>query len=206
LAMTAAMDAYGDTLTTSGGYSVKTMANDLYYSLCVVAWQGSSAHYYATSYPVGEQTEIPFTYKEKISYTAALCAWANYVFANSGYLTTTDFSSQAEETLDFITTITKGQWGGQMYCPFVGNPDETQDEFAGYTALMAISMTAVNSAKYADLISGSLDLLHWMALEDGRVYDVVQNDGILLVSKLSPSEEGYGFLSLPAALGLLAGA
>jgi hypothetical protein len=121
-------------------------------------------------------------------------------------LTTTDFSSQAEEALDFITTITKGQWGGQMYCPFVGNPDETQDEFAGYTALMAISMTAVNSAKYADLISGSLDLLHWMALEDGRVYDVVQNDGILLVSKLSPSEEGYGFLSLPAALGLLAGA
>jgi hypothetical protein len=44
LAMTAAMDAYGESLTTSGGYSVKTMANDLYYSLCVVAWQGSSAH------------------------------------------------------------------------------------------------------------------------------------------------------------------
>jgi len=206
LAMTAAMDAYGDTLTTYSGYSVKTMANDLYYSMCNVSWQGDSGRYYATSYPIGEQTEIPFTYKEKISYTAALCAWANYVFANSGFRTTTDYSSQAEKALDFINTITAGQWGGQMYCPYTGTADETQEEYSGYTALMTIAMNAVNSTKYATMITKSIALLRWMALSDGRVYDAVKRDGELLVSKVSQSEEGYGFLSLAAAVGLLAGA
>lgn len=207
MAMKVAMDAYGDSLTTDpGAYSVKTMANDLYYALCVFSWTGDAGRYYATSYPIGEQTEIPFTYKEKISYTQALCSWANYVFANSGYLTTSDYSSQAEKALDFINTITAGQWGGQQYCPYVGNADETQEEFAGYTALMTIAMNAVNSLKYAVMIAKGVGLLRWMALEDGRIYDIVKPNGELLVSRLSPSEEGYGFLSLPVALGLLAGA
>jgi len=207
LSMKVAMDAYGDALTTDpAAYSVKTMANDLYYALCVFSWTGDAGRYYATSYPIGEQTEIPFTYKEKLSFTAALCAWANYVFATSSYLTTSDYSSQAEKALDFINTITAGQWGGQQYCPYVGNADETQEEFAGYTALMTIAMDAVNSSKYAVMIAKGVGLLRWMALEDGRIYDIVKPNGELLVSKLSASEEGYGFMSLPVALGLLAGA
>jgi hypothetical protein len=206
LAMVAAMDAYGDSLTTSGGYSVKTMANDVYYSLCTSSWQGDSGRYYATSYPIGEQTEIPFTYKEKISYTAALCAWAVYVFSNSGYRTVGDYSAQAEKALDFINTVTAGQWGGQLYCPYTALADETQEEFSGYTALMTIAMNAVNSAKYSLMIDRSKGLLRWMALADGRVYDVVKPDGTLLVSRISLLEEGYGFLSLPIAQGLLAGA
>jgi len=207
LSMKASMDAYGDSLTTDpASYSVKTMANDLYYALCVYSWTGDSGRYYSTSYPVGEETEIPFTYKEKISYTQALCSWANYVFANSGYLTTTDYSSQAEKALDFINTITAGQWGGQHFCPYTGSPDETQEEYAGYTALVTIAMNAVNSSKYASMIAKGVGLLRWMALEDGRVYDIVKPNGELLVSYKSPSEEGYGFLSLPAALSLLAGA
>jgi len=207
LSMTKAMDAYGDTLMTDpDSYSVKTMANDLYYSLCNSAWTGAAGHYYSTSYPVGEQTEIPFTYKEKISYTQAICAWANYVFANSGYNTGSDYSSQSEETLDFINPLTAGQWGGQMYCPYVGNVDETQEEFAGYTALMTISMNTVNSTKYAPMITKGIGLLRWMALEDGRIFDVVKPNSQLLVSKISLTEEGYGFLSLPSALSLLAGA
>jgi len=207
LAMTKAMDAYGEGLTTDpSGYSVKTMANDVYYSMCVSAWTGDSGRYYTTSYPPGENTEIPFTYKEKISFTAALCSWANYVFANSGYRTTSDYSDQAEKALDFINTLTAGQWGGQMYSPYYAASDETQDEYASYTALMILAMNAVNSTKYATMISKSKELLKWMALSDGRIYDIVKPAGELLVSKMSPTEEGYGFLSLPSALGLLAGA
>jgi len=67
-------------------------------------------------------------------------------------------------------------------------------------------MNAVNSSKYATMISKSKELLKWMALSDGRIYDIVKPAGELLVSKMSPTEEGYGFLSLPSALGLLAGA
>ena len=135
--------------------------------LCNSAWTGAAGHYYSTSYPVGEETEIPFTYKEKISYTQAICAWANYLFANSGYNTGSDYSSQSEEALDFINPLTGGQWGGQMYCPYVGDVDETQEEFAGYTALMTISMNAVNSSKYGFMITKGVGLLRWMALEDG---------------------------------------
>ena len=94
LAMKAAMDAYGDSLTTDPGeYSVKTMANDLYYSLCTVTWVGSGNNYYHTTYPIDGQVMVPFTFKEKLSYTQAMCSWANYVFANSGYLTVSDYLS-----------------------------------------------------------------------------------------------------------------
>jgi hypothetical protein len=206
LAMTAAMDAYGDTLLTSGGYSVKTMANDVYYSLCTSSWQGDAGRYYATSYPIGEQTEIPFTYKEKISYTAALCAWAVFVFTGSGYRTVGDYSAQAEKALDFINTVTAGQWGGQLYCPYTGLADETQDEFSGYTALMLIAVNVVNATKYAQIITKGVGLLRWMALADGRLYDSVKSTGELVVSSLSSSVEAYGFLSLDMAQALLAGA
>ena len=93
-----------------------------------------------------------------------------------------------------------------MYCPYVGNVDETQEEFAGYTALMTISMNTVNSTKYAPMITKGIGLLRWMALEDGRIFDVAKPNSQLLVSKISLTEEGYGFLSLPSALSLLAGA
>jgi hypothetical protein len=144
--------------------------------------------------------------KEKISYTQALCAWAVYVFANSAYRTGSDYSAQAEQCLDFINTLTAGQWGGQMYCPYTGLADETQEEFSGFTALMTIALNVVNSTKYAVMIARGTTLMRWMALADGRIYDVVKSDGTLLVSRISLVEEGYGFLSLPAAQGLLAGA
>ena len=86
-----AMDAYGGSLLTSAGYSVKTLANDLYYSICVVGWRGSVALYFDTSYPYEQNTNIPFNYKEKISYTQALCSWAIYEFATSAYLTASDY-------------------------------------------------------------------------------------------------------------------
>ena len=59
-----------------------------------------------------------------------------------------------------------------MYCPYTGVADETQEEYSGYTALMTIAMNAVNSTKYAAMITKSIALLRWMALSDGRVYDL----------------------------------
>jgi hypothetical protein len=207
LAMTKAMDAYGDSLTTSpGGYSVKTIANDVYYSLATVLWVGGGNDYYHTSYPTDGQTMIPFTFKEKLSYTAALCAWAKYVFANSGYRTTSDYSSQCEKALDFILPLTSGQWGGQMYAPYYGAADETQEEFSGYTALAILGCNAVNATKYADDVSKMKAFLKWIALEDGRLFDLVDVDGRLWRAKVSTYDEAYGFLSLPCAQALLAGA
>lgn len=110
LSMKAAMDAYGDGLQTSGSYSVKTMANDLYYSIAAVGWRDDSVHYYDTSFPYETNTGIPFNFKEKISYTQALCSWANKAFAESGYRTTSDYSGQCVNCLDYINTLTRGSW------------------------------------------------------------------------------------------------
>jgi len=71
---------------------------------------------------------------------------------------------------------------------------------------MTVALNAVNAAKYSVMISKGISLLRWMALSDGRIYDVVKRDGELMVGKISVSEEAYGFLSLPSALALLAGA
>jgi hypothetical protein len=98
-----------------------------------------------------------------------------------------------------------------MYCPYYGASDEIQDEFAGYAALMALAMNAVNSTKYANHIAKTKTFLQWMALDDGRVYDCVDKDGILWIAKTDAfdpilMEEAYGFLSVASALALLAGA
>ena len=200
-----AMDAYGSTLLTSAGYSVKTFANDLYYSMCVVGWRGSVALYFDTSYPYEQNTNIPFNYKEKISYTQALCSWAIYEFAKSAYLTNADYTDDiCEPCLDYIISVTRGSWGGEYFCPYTGAEDETQDEFAGYSGLMCIAAQTVNSIKYASLITGLQDFIKWLTLPEGKICDVADASGKLWRSKLSVDEEG-GFLVLPIVIALLAG-
>ncbi len=204
-----AMDAYGVNLQTSAGYSVQTFANNLYYSICVTGWRGSSALYFDTSYPYGENTNVPFNYQEKISYTQALCSWAVYEFAKCAYQNTGDFSGGiCEPCLDYITSVTRGSWGGEYYCPYTAASGQTQDEFAGYSALMCIAAQKVNSTKYASLISGLQGFIKWLALPDGRVCDVADVTGKLWRSQIASDStitEG-GFLALPIALALLAGA
>jgi hypothetical protein len=201
-----AMDAYGGSLLTSAGYSVKTFSNDLYYSMCVVGWRGNVALYFDTSYPYEQNTNIPFNYKEKISYTQALCSWGIYEFAKSAYLTASDYTTDiCESCIDYIITVTRGSWGGEYFCPYTGAEDETQDEFAGYSGLMCIASQTVNNTKYASLNTGLKDFIKWLTLPDGRICDVADAKGKLWRSKLGPAEEG-GFLVLPIAIALLAGA
>ncbi len=93
-----------------------------------------------------------------------------------------------------------------MYSPYYAEEEETQNEYAGYTGLMAMAMGTVNSSKYADNISRSIRYLRWIALDDGRLFDFADKDGRLWVAQVGGAYEGYGFLSLSAAQGILAGA
>ncbi len=95
-----------------------------------------------------------------------------------------------------------------MYCPYTELSDETKDEFAGYAALMAIALDAVNPTKYASMNAGLRSVLKWMALDDGRIYDCVDENGKLWRSKIAPfggSPTEGEFLLLPIATALLAG-
>jgi len=199
-----AMDAYGSTLLTTSGYSVQTFANNLYYSIAVTGWRGNTAQYYDTSYPYGQNTNVPFTYEEKISYTQALCSWAVYVFAKSAYQTAGDFSSQCEICLSYINTLTRGSWGGEYYCPYTGATGQTQNEYSGYAALMAIACQNVDSVTYASLIAGLISFIKWLTLNGGQVCDFVDVTGRVWRSQIGTTEDG--FLVLPIALALLAGA
>ncbi len=201
-----AMDAYGSNLQTSAGYSVQQFANDLYYSICVTGWRGSPALYFDTSYPFGQNTNVPFNYQEKISYTQALCSWAVYEFAKSPYQNAGDFSGGiCEPCIDYIITVTRGSWGGEYFCPYTGASGQTQNEFAGYSALMCIAAQKVNNTKYSSLTAGLLGFIKWLTLPNGQVCDFVDVTGKLWRSQASPEVEG-GFLVLDIALALLAGA
>jgi len=210
LAAKACLDQYGAGLTTSGGYSVRTLADDLYDAMATYLWTGDAGRYYYTGYPLEAQPAIPFTYKQKISYAQALCARAIYTWATSGYLISPDYSAQAEKALDFITTITAGQWGGYLYVPYTGAADETRNEFSAYTAHVAEAMNVVNASKYADHITRCRNFIKWLALSDGRVYDYAMKSGELWVGEVALASgvtaESYGFIALTSALGLLAGA
>ncbi len=73
---------------------------------------------------------------------------------------------------------------------------------------MCIAAQKVNATKYASLISGLKNFLRWLALPDGRVCDVVDVTGRLWRSQVNSgtaAAEG-GFLALPIAFSLLAGA
>ena len=199
-----AMDAYGSSLLTTSGYSVQTFANNLYYSITVTGWRGSTAQYYDTSYPYGQNTTVPFTYEEKISYTQAICSWAVYTFAKSAYQTTGDYSSQCEICLSFINSLTRGSWGGEYFCPYTGATGQTQDEYSSYAAFMAIACKTVDSTTYASLIAGLTNFIKWLTLPGGQVCDMVDVTGRVWRSQIGSTEGG--FLILPIALALLAGA
>ena len=204
LSAKAAMDAYGVSLQTSGGYSVQTFANNVYYSMCVSGWHGS-AYYFDTSYPYGQNALVPFNYQEKISYTQALCSRAVYLFAKSAYQNVGDYSgSICEACINYIITVTRGTWGGMFYCPYTGASGQTQNNYSGYAAHMCIAAQAVSASTYASLISGLIAFIKWCTLSGGQVYDMADPTGLLWPSQL-PSGSAGPFSALDIALALLAG-
>lgn len=210
LAINAALDQYGDGLLTSGGASVKTMGNDLYGALGTVCYSGDLGRYWHTSYPVGAETLVPFTYKEKLTLTQALTSQAMYAWYNGTHNTKPDYTAPCEKTLDMTLCLCHGKWGGFLYSPYYGLADETRQEYTAYTALMVIAMNAVNATKYADYLTAAKDFIKWMHLENGRMFDFARPHGELDVGRVLEAgiqaKEEFGFIGLNTALGLLAGA
>jgi len=209
LAINAALDQYGDTLLTSGGASVKTMGNDLYYALGNFCYSGDLGRYWYTGYPVGSMPLVPFTYKEKLTLTQALTSWAVYAWYHGSHNTGADLTDPCEKTLDLALCLTHGKWGGFLYSPYYALVDETRNEYVSYTAQMVIAMNAVNASKYAQYITSGKNFLKWAALDDGRMFDFVRPYGELEVGRVLEAgiaaREEFGFIGLNSALALLAG-
>ena len=223
------LDAYGGDLTNEAGYSIKTFGNDLYYAIANYCYRGHAYRYFSTVYPY---LAMPWGMegiglKEKYVFAQAVTPWAIHSWANSAYNTAPDYSYLAEIVIDFINTMGVGRWGGYMYSPFYAAMDENKLEYTIYTAFMAMAMNAVNATKYADKITASRNFINWMALADGRVFDTVDENGILRASsKLAvqpevveryyappvtegvgtPTVEAWMFIGHNVAVGLLAGA
>ena len=208
LVMQAALDAYGGSLTGSDAYSVKTLANDTFYALVTVAYGGEAPEAYSSTNPVGSQTMIPFTYKENISYAQALCGLAVAKWSTDVNNTCGSFASQAQSAVGQAESLTHGQWGGQLYVPYLGNADENQNEYVGYAAFMLIAMKTINATKYASIIAEYKNFIYSMCMSDGKAYDQCDENGDAYISIMSPPGavlvEGYGFLTLASALALLA--
>jgi hypothetical protein len=210
MAMKACLDQYGADLTTAAGYSVKTMANDLYEAIGIYGYSNDVGRYWYTGYPVGSQPLVAFTYKEKMTMTQALVSQAMYEWYHSAYNTKPDYTGYCEKCLDLTLCLNHGKWGGFLYSPYYGLEDETKDEFVTYTALMVIAMNAVNATKYADYITAGKDFLKWMHIGGGRVFDFVRPHGECEVGKVLEAgiaaKEEFGWLALNPAQAILAGA
>jgi hypothetical protein len=210
LAIKAILDTYGAGLTDSNGSSVATLGNDLYDAIGYYAYAGDGGRYWFTGYPDGQQPLVTFTYKEKLVVCQALTSWAVYVWYHSAYNTKPDYTGPCEKTLDCALCLSHGKWGGFIYSPYYGLKDETLYEYVTYTALMVMSMNAVNASKYANYITAGTNFLKWLHLGDGRCFDFVRPSGELdvgrvLVAGIQAKEE-FGWLALNPALALLAGA
>jgi hypothetical protein len=223
------LDAYGDTLTTSNGYPIKDFGNALYYALAAYCWRGDAYRYFQTEYPYDSMPWGMEGYglKQKMPFVAAIASQAIYEWGNSAYRTGGDYTSIGEKALDFINCITVGRWGGYLYSPYYGADDENKMEYTVYTAFMAMAMNSVNASKYADKIQACKNFIQWMAVPDGRVYDTVDENGVLRASSKfvvqpdylppywlppltagtgSATTEAWQFIGHDVAVGLLAGA
>jgi len=224
LAMHAALTQYGDTLTTWGGYSVKTMANDLYYSMATVLWNGDPAPssvddaYFITAYP---RTAIPWLMPadivpQAISYTQGMVAMAIYRWAKSAFRDPgiSDYSYLCERALNYACAITEGKWGGFYYHPIApgygqgieGNGFGLYDEFPAFTAIMVMGMKEVNQAKYQNHIDRAIAFIRTASLPGGRVFNRVKIDGSIDLGEGKTPGDGMHFRVLNTSQGLFAGA
>jgi len=213
LACIRAMDAYGATLTTSGGYSVKTLAKDIYYSLNTSVWDGINKRY-RTGYPLNTQPYVPFTYKEDIAYSQALTALATKKWVDSPYFdaaTETDYSQNAIDAINRALVMTYAQWGGYLYSPYYGAGDETKYEYSVYTAMMVMAMNYIDATTWAKYITRGREFIKWLTLSDGRVFDFVGENGHLYIGAVKGPgaheiKEAWCWMLLNPSVGILAGA
>lgn len=181
MSMKIALDTYGDSLLTSDGYSVKTMANALYEDFDELWTGGLSGENddkpYQTAYPT--QPAFPGA----ISFTQGLMARAIYEWVHSGYNTGSNYEPFCKRALNFAVAVISGKWGGYWYHPtgwggtvFSGGSEEV---FA-YSALMVLGMHVVDSTTYADKIAGNKVWLDSLIEDDGRVYNEQRQNGALI--------------------------
>ena len=221
-----ALEAYGAAFTNDSGYSVRSLANDIYTSICQYLTSavdytdpdGTDEFYFWTSYPLqvvalGMPKGIQ---PQGISYTQALISEAIYKWAKSAFLIggTPDYSYLCKRALNFAIVLTRGKWGGFYYHPIGkiwgkgirGNDVGLYDEFPAFTAHMVRAMDAVDSTFYEKDIDLGISFLRTCTLKDGRVYNRVKIDGTLDLGEADVEGSGMHFRCLNAVLAILAGA
>ena len=202
LATAAVLDQYGSTLANQAGYFIATFGNDLYESIALYLYTSDALRYYNTAYPATGPVWGIDTIKSQISFSQALCAWAVKIWAGKAYRTGADYSAQAEKVLDKSVALCMGKWGGIMYRPFEDTAVDKRDEYTNYAAIMAQALAAVNASKYANQILRLKYFIQLAAFSRGEVHDYIPPSGRMDIAV----NAHYGFLSLNAANGLLAGA
>lgn len=202
LGLTRGLDAYGETVLDSGGHSVKDFAIRLIAGIDEYMWRPAD-YFYQTEYPLGAQSQtkpgIYITFKQLVTYTQALVAWALKNWDDK-YGTTGQHTQNVSDALDRVVAVNRGRWGSYLTHPMYESTD-SPEEYPHYAALMKTAMETVDSTKYARHIDESLKFMRWCTLSNGAVLDCVWPDG-----RCYPNPNARGPSLVSAATCILSGA
>jgi hypothetical protein len=177
-----ALDAYGDTLLDSNGYSVKTFANDLYNDM-ITFWKGGLSgdqddNYFETAYP----TQVAFP--AALSFTQGLVARAIHLWYHSAYNTKPDYTYACARAMNYAIALMTGKWGGFRYHPTL-SPGTVYfggtEELIAYTACMLLGMVEVDTVTYINRIAEAKAFIEFATEDDGRVWNERKISGALSV-------------------------
>jgi len=202
LGLTRGLDAYGSTVLDSAGHSVKDFITRLIAGIDGYMWRPAD-YFYQTEYPLGAQSQpkpgVYLTFKQLVTYTQALVAWALKNWDDK-YGISGEHTQSISDALDRVVAVNRGRWGGFLIHPMY-EPTDPPEEYAHYAALMKTAMEKVNATRYARHIDEALKFMRWCTLSNGTVLDCVWPDGRCYVN---PNARGPLLVSVATCI--LAGA
>lgn len=202
LGLTRGLDAYGDTVKDSNNSDVKPFIERIISWIDNYMWR-SAAYDYQTEYPLGAQSEtapgVYITFKQDVTYTQALVAWALKDWDNK-YGTPGTHTQNISDALDKMIAMNRGRWGGYLYHAMFEATDPPE-EYSHYAALMKVAMEKVDSTRYSRFIDDAVKFMRWCSLSNGAVLDSVWSDG-----RCFTSPNARGPLLVSVATCILAGA
>lgn len=174
LALRMALDAYGEALNDSTGYSVKTFGDELVSFINTYMWKGE-AKYFQTEYPLGTILGGCTQFPQRLTFTQAVTSWALCRWDAATW------RDPCRLALDLTNASCMGNDGGYRAYPTLIEEDVELGSlyrYPIYTAFMVIAMKTVDATRYRNWINRGLSFIRMMTTPRGEVWNYIDDKGV----------------------------